>query len=573
MAFWNIRRNTPRNPRNSRTLRNTKPVIARPRTAAPAFESLESRFHLSAVWTGTDVDGDAITVTLAGEGTMTVTQPPPGNTQGILKLELADTEGCDSILTIAVKKVTGDGILNVGRITSNNNSGLKLLNAPMVNIVGTATLVPNAPDGDGSGFGIDLLGNLEKAVLRDVLNGADIRAKQPDVWYANCLPTTLVINNIGDNSDITLGSRLETLTLNRWGVGGTLDAKSIGAMAVKGNFGASVVTLREVGSVAIGGTLNGSAGARALWNIPRTIGSMKLGSTGPNFDANVLLGVGAVTVAGDMAFGNWSSLSIASLTVNGKLAGDLTLTQPLNPQNAKALTLGATKVGGAVSGDWDIAGHTGALTVGSTLPGFNAEIAGNVPGLTVNGPMDFHNWTSNTLGKLAVKTTMTSDGTMRLTQPFAAGKVNLGTATVGSWMTDVTLRSAGNIGAVTAAGMDGVNLFAGVKEGVTGLLPGNAAVDYLAAEATINAVTIKGVPGAQPFLRHSMYVTDIIAARIGKLSIFGPINSGGPNGIAARSITALAMQKPDGTKYTWSNPVTAAWPFDASNRIEVRLLA
>lgn len=540
------------------------------------LEELEGRVLLSAVWQGQDYDGDAITVTLAGEGSMVITQPaqnPPGNTQGILKIELADTEGCDTVLTIAVKRGSGDGLVNVGRITGGANSGLHLLNAPQANIVGTATVVPNAPDGDGSGYGIDLQGYLRNAVLHDVRNGADIWAKQPGIWYANCAPTTLVINDIDDNTNITLGSRLEKFTLNSWGEGGTLDVKSIGTMAVKGSFGASVTTLREVGPVTIGGALNGSVASPSTWNIPRSIGVMKAGSVGPNFAANVTGNVAALSVTGDMAFSSWSSKTLGSLSVMGKMTGGtFTLTQPVDPQNAKLLALGATGITGAVSGAWNIAGHTAAITVGATLPGFDASIAGNVPSFTVNGAMNFHDWSSNTLGKLSVKTTMTSTGTMRLTQGVTAGKLDLGSATVGGWMTNVSLRSAGNIGAVTALAMSGCNIFAGVKDSVTGLLGSSSAGDYLSADATIGSVTIKGIPGSIPSLRHSMYTTDIIASHVGKLAFFGPINSGGPNGVAARTIASLGMQKPDGTKFAWSNPVTSNWPFDASSRIDVRLL-
>jgi len=39
------------------------------------LESLEGRLLLDATWTGNDVDGDLLKVTLVGEGGMTVTQP------------------------------------------------------------------------------------------------------------------------------------------------------------------------------------------------------------------------------------------------------------------------------------------------------------------------------------------------------------------------------------------------------------------------------------------------------------------------------------------------------------------
>lgn len=539
---------------------------------APVMEALENRLLLDAAWSGVDMDGDLLKVTLVGEGGMTVTQPSrsPGNIQGILKLQLTETEGCNTILTIAVTRSGGgDGLVNVGRITGGANCGIHMLNGAQVNIVGTATAVPNLPNGDGSGYGIDLQGYLRNAVLHDIRNGADIWAKQTGVWYPNCAPSTLAINDIGNGTTITLGSRLEKFTLNSWGVSGGLDVKSIGTMAVKGNFGSDITTLREIGTITVGGAVNGISTNLATWTVPRDVGAVKLGSSGPYFSTNITGAVTSLTVAGGMGFSQWKSSSLGPLSVKGDMTGGtFRLTQAMNPQDPKQLTLKSATIGGAVSGAWNIAGHTGALKVGSTVGGFDATIAGDVPSLTVGGAMNFHDWTSRTLGTLAVKTTMTSVGTMSLTQGVLAGKTSLGKVTVGSWMTDVSVRSAGNIGSVTAAGMNRVNVFAGVKPAVVNLLASSAASSYLSSEATIASVTVKGVPGAHPWERHSMYDTDIIAAHLGKLSFFGPEVGSGLNGVAGKTIIALSMQKPDGTKYKWNNP----WPADASSRINTKVL-
>lgn len=563
-----------------RKCRNEVPS-GRPRAAhAPALEALESRWLLDAVWDGSGVDGDHIHIALTGEGTMEVQQPilQSGNPD-ILKITLLDTEGCGTVLAITVTKApTGDGLARIGRITGGANCGIHFLNAPKVNIVGTATVNPNHPDGDGSGYGIDLQGLLRQTVINNIENGMDIWAKQEGVWYPDCVASNLAIGDLSAGSSITLGSRVEKFTANSWAPGGVFDSKSIDKMTIKGNFGAGIATLRGVGPVTVGGTVGGDVANPAIWSIPRGLGAVKMGGSNAYWSVDVGGNIASLTTtAGNLNYDTIQATSAGPMTAKKDMIGtSLSLTQRVDPSNPKVAALGAVTVGGAVGGLWTIGGHAGAIKAGSSNLNWNVAIEGNVPALTIGANMYFAAWSANSLGSLTVGSNMGDGvhaGTMRLWQAPGA-KLALGKVTVAKWMQDVQIRSVGNIGTVTAMAMDTVNIFAGVQDAVNGLLsavtPQSAGSYLVGADASIAGITIKGIPagpGVQPWMRHSMMDTTIIAARTGPMTLFGPLDGGGGD-VAAKTIGTIKITKPDGTKFSWPQP-PGYWPAEADDLVTV----
>ena len=556
----------------SRLLESVRPGSARPEPRTVRLENLESRTLLDAVWPGIDQDGDVLKVTLVGEGSMVVTQPAQrdlGN-PGILKIELTDTEGCNTLLTIAVTRAGGDGKVNVGRITGGANSGIHFLNAPTTNIVGTGTVVPNDPGGDDSGYGIDLQGYLRQMVIGDIRNGVDIWAKQTGVWYPDCAPSNFVIGNISADSDITLGSKLEKFVAASWAEGGVLDVKSVDALTVNGNFAAGIQTLRAVGPVTVKGVIGGTAGKPATWNIPRDIGVVKTGSSNVYWSVASSGKIASLTSAlGALDYGTISAVSLGAVTSKAAFQGtSLVLSQVVDPGSPKLLALGAVKATGMIAGNWNIEGHGGAIVAGATHGLWTVDFEGDVPSLTVNGQMAFSGFDANSLGALTVKAGM-NGGPMRLWR--APGpKPALGKVTVGLEMNTVYIRATGNIGAVTAQSMVEAHIFAGVLASVNGFTGGNAA-SYFDQVSSIASVTVKGKPGTVPSLRHSMYTSDIFASNLGALKLFGPINSGGPNNVVGVTLKPINVTKPDNTKYTYVPGAIPQpnWPWDISNRVNV----
>jgi len=229
---------------------------------------------------------------------------------------------------------------------------------------------------------------------------------------------------------------------------------------------------------------------------------------------------------------------------------------------ATAKTLGLVNSAGAFNGTWAVTGATGAMTAVSIPTTWNGTFSGNILSLSVS---------HNAYGQLKAGsvTTMTvkgnygdgvgGDTTLKLTQPLDS-KTALGTLNVTGWMSDVDVTSLDSLGAITAGGMTGSNVYAGVLNVDDTLTPMETLDHTVMSHAGIASVTIKGITGAA-----ASYVnTDLAAWNMGtlKLNQLQAANAGTAFGVAAdtiKSYTAQIGAKP----YTWT-PTAGVWPSDTS---------
>jgi hypothetical protein len=203
------------------------------------------------------------------------------------------------------------------------------------------------------------------------------------------------------------------------------------------------------------------------------------------------------------------------------------------------------------------------LTASSIPATFSGTFSGNILSLTVS---------HNAYGQLRAGsiTTMSvtgnygdgvgGDTTLKLTQAFGGAKAALGALSVGGWMNDVNIVSTDSLGAITAGGMIGSNIYAGALS-VDEVLPPILAInDTMVTPASIASVTVRGITGAAA----SFVNTNLVSWNIGtlKLNKIQVGNGGTPFGVAANSIKSYSAQI--GAKlYTWM-PTVSAWPDDTS---------
>jgi hypothetical protein len=192
---------------------------------------------------------------------------------------------------------------------------------------------------------------------------------------------------------------------------------------------------------------------------------------------------------------------------------------------------------------------------------------GTVSSVGVDGDLG-GSLTAASLGSVSVKGDM--DGAeITLSQAPDLTLKALGKVTVKGWMKDSSILSAGNIGNVTAGGMQNSSIFAGVYEdalvdenedGVWDLLDPDAdlRLDY-ADRATIGSLKVSGIREPDEYEAFqwvdSFINSNVAAADIGSLSLFRPAtdNEGVPFGAAADQIKKYSVKFGDGTAWTGKN--------------------
>lgn len=216
---------------------------------------------------------------------------------------------------------------------------------------------------------------------------------------------------------------------------------------------------------------------------------------------------------------SFTAPSLGSLATKGnkafQIAGDFEADLNLTGVPGQAVTLGSAKIAGALAGAaWTLAGNAGAITVtGNTN---NSSItAGTIKALTLNGGV-------NTLA-------------VNLTQPFNpanAKLVNLPKFVAKGISDQLTLTSAGSVGAVTLGGLTNSTISVGLADEAS-TLPADGSA-FLSAPgapgASLGKVTITG----------TFSVNNIAAASIASLTLPEPVptNGGTPFGVASRAIKA-----------------------------------
>jgi hypothetical protein len=222
---------------------------------------------------------------------------------------------------------------------------------------------------DVTGNGIAMDGSLGQLRIHDLLNGAGIVANG-----SNNQRTSITAHNLDDGCAISIGSRLARLSAARLGSLTTVDAPTIGTIALKGD--------KKNGIPGDCGATITIAGAGLETN---TLALAKFTASGAISNANI-------TVAG----GSVGSV-IASQMINSSLFVGYTPANPSNPL-----------IGGAFAGE----NHIREVTISGKADGFaNSDIAAASVGqvnlssvVTDNGGLEFGINAGTRLSGVSVKT-------------------------------------------------------------------------------------------------------------------------------------------------------------------------
>jgi hypothetical protein len=308
----------------------------------------------------TDTDLDTVTVKLNGSkfGTVNVyldNQTPASRKGPITLIDLigTDSNGSLSITVTKAKKTTAnpnpDGVTTIGGISA---PGLKSLSAAKVNLDGNF------------GPGIDVAGYLGTLMLGNVLNGADISAG------VGIKSTRITLGAVGNQSDVTIDSAIGSFTATSFG-DGLITAHSATSITIKGNARAVPVDPGDFGAtvdLSGVGVLPGKS----------TLGTLKVaGSLLATANVDVSGKLGTVTVGtakkGDVFAGSLTVDAVTSITVNGNLTGDITVTGS-GVASGKAALGGLSVKGATVKG----VGVVGGTVNGATIHVGDGTNVGNV---------------------------------------------------------------------------------------------------------------------------------------------------------------------------------------------------
>ncbi|MDB5174818.1 MAG: Phosphoesterase, PA-phosphatase related protein, partial [Phycisphaerales bacterium] len=349
-------------------------------------------------------------------------------------------------------------------------------------------------------------------------------------------------------------------------VSGALDPASI---MLDGTTGSSTFTLRggptNVADVFVTGslaslvgksadltgalTVSGSLGKLTLRNVNGGTGGalISIGTAGPGLVVNLnsvsnesLSTPGAIA---SLSVRNWLDSSGAPVTISAASIGSLKSTGEFDA-SITATALGAVNIGGSVAlGTWSISGSGGNLSVtGSAAGGWGATFGGDLG--AVRFATDAGSLTARSIRSLTISRNLTS-AIVRLT---GTGGTVLGALTVGGTVSNSQIRSAGNVGKVSAGAFLTSDLFAGVSDAQTSLPA--LGTDFISNDSILS-FTVKGT--TSPF---SFGGSNIAAASIGKVSIAhaNPDNAGTPFGFAAKSLGSFSNRG----KLNWNKKQSAS---------------
>ncbi len=319
-----------------------------------------------------DADGDKFTVKLTGPkigaGRVGVLlDDPNGDGKGSIDtVFVAGTDPLKSKLAVTVTKFkakapapSGDGLVSVGAVVGSGLAGL------------TATA------SDLVGAGVSLNGYLGALSVRDIKNGADVTAVG-----AAAQKTTFKAHNVGDGTAVTVGSTVTSLKVARFG-NGSVTAPALGTLTVTGDAKNKVGTVLTpiAGDFLADLTLMGTGDAKkpvtltkatvagavtdATWAVTGNIGTVTVKKAATNWAVAATGAVASIT-AGGWAGGSLRAASVGTLTVNGDLTANVTLTGA--GVAAKKAALNTLKVTGTATGvTIDVAGLVNTVTVGAFL--------------------------------------------------------------------------------------------------------------------------------------------------------------------------------------------------------------
>ena len=518
----------------------------------PVMEALEGRTLLSAnPYKFTDVDGDQVTISLTGSGTMAITP----NASGIEDIKLGGTDPMASALKIGVvKKGGGNGLVNVGRIrTSRESEGLKSLDAPTADITGSG------------GSGVRFSGYLGSVTLHSIADGAGLVACQTTqfgevILYPSALKSTVTVSvSVGDNSPIVFSSQIAKLTIGGNMGTGFIQAPALGTVKIGGDFAGMIDDHFDVGSITVGGQVSGA------WDTnyrSGAVGRITIGSSASSWTLDTHgAPIKSLTCNGQMDLTSITASALETLTVKNGMNGALTLDQTAAP-----VTLKTAKIGGQVQGTWTVSKAVGSITFGSSQAWSFQNATTTVGSLTCNGNLHLTALLALSVDTLTVKGN-TQNGDMVFYQPVDPKKFAVKTAKIGGYVSN-TFRAVGNIDSLTVGGIMNGNILAGTQPTVVNLAASSLATDYLLDTANlsrINSLTVTGKVAG-----YGVENGDIIAGVLGKVALNNVDTANAtPFGVAAAAIQSMTLKQPgDHVLHTWGKN----WVANPADKFTVKVL-
>ena len=319
----------------------------------------------------TDADGDRYRVQLTGPGLLAIDIDADGNGRGpIQRIQVAGTSGVRSVLNVVPLSSprTGDKRVSIGAIAG---TGLASISAASSDVVGA---------------GIELTGLLGSLVVRDVADGASIRAGGTVAQR-----TTIRARRIGDGGEIRLGSTLSTLVAQEIGTA-RITAAAVGTLYVSGNGQPSSSQSALAGNFAADFDIKGNVDYVMVAGAVRSASSNIGGRLGMLVAAEVGAGriaagaVGSLAVVGDVRRGG----TLASLMARNIGTGRIT-TAALGSLFAMVNSptgAGRPGVAGNFAADLTVKRNVDFVTVAGAMRGVNWSIGGDLRALTVRGAID-----------------------------------------------------------------------------------------------------------------------------------------------------------------------------------------
>ncbi len=235
-------------------------------------------------------------------------------------------------------------------------------------------------------------------------------------------------------------------------------------------------------------------------------------------------------------FGTITAPAVDAFRVTGAFGPDLDLTGTKGD-------LPSLQVGPITGGTWDVAGRTGTVAARSTGADWVATFAGGVASVATTGDLA-GSLTAPTVGALRVGGDLAAAD---VTLTAAAGRgYDLSSLRVGGTASGATVRSAGNVNAVSVGAVTGSTFYAGLGSAVAALP--TARTDFTTA-AKISAFTVTGVRGVAA----GDTATDVAAATIGRVRVYDVVtaNGGTPFGFAAESLAAYTDVEAGKKTFVW----------------------
>ncbi len=389
-------------------------------------------------------------------------------------------------------------------------------------------------------------GGAKKLVLDDPA-GVPVTFKMAGGGSATIEPTDdgfdIAMTGTGPGSSLKLSGKGGAYSIHNLDIDGDLkDIKGKGALLTGSIDIAGGVTKLQLGDVADDHTITigGSALATPVKILMGHVTDLVINSATPIAQLKAL---------------SWrdtdATLDRISAPWLGKLqiAGDFAAGLLLSGEGVSGATLGNAKVTGNLTGGvWNVSGDAGSITVGSAAADWSAAFTGKVSKMRFNGDVN-SNLSLRSLGKLDIRGSLTG-ATVWLNPTVdaqIAASTVLGSLKVSDWLDESQIRAFGNVGKATIGGMRHSNLFAGVRNHVSGLA--SIATDF-SHESSIAGVTIKGIAGAD----HSYLGSNIAAYLLSNVQVRNcqTDNGGTVFGIAARSLGRFQRSEP-GNTIKWPN--------------------